>query len=436
MNIDAATILERKRDGGIHSRAEIETLVTGSVDQSIADYQLTAWLMAAYIRGLNLEETAWLTEAMAESGERLDLTGLPKPWVDKHSTGGVGDKTSLVVLPVLASCGLIMVKMSGRGLGITGGTIDKLESIPGFRTDLTCPEMVAQASRIGLALTGQTQSLAPADKVLYALRDATATVGSLPLIVSSILSKKLAGGAEMVFLDVKCGSGAFMADLDHAVELANALRNIGEALGLKIRIAITDMSQPLGSAVGNGLEVVEALEVLKGRRDGRFRELCVSLSAHVLEAALGLQQTEARERAESSLATGKAFAKANEWLVSQGAPKGFADQPEQFLSRSPVTKEVRWHGLDGFVSRWDAKTVGECALMLGAGRRRKSEVIDHSVGVESFIEIGSKLSGEGLVAKVHAKTDADARTAEEMLLTAIEVGPEPIPLPPLIYETL
>ncbi|MCG9894215.1 MAG: thymidine phosphorylase, partial [Fimbriimonadaceae bacterium] len=268
-------IIAAKRDRRVHSAGEIQAVIRGATDGSWTDDQLAAWLMAAFLNGLNPAETAELTKAMAESGERLDLTGLPQPWVDKHSTGGVGDKTTLVLLPLLASCGLTMVKMSGRGLGKTGGTIDKLESIPGFRTDLSPAEMIAQARMVGCALTGQTPKLAPADGRLYALRGATATVESIPLIVASILSKKMAGGAEVVVLDVKCGRGAFMTELPRARELKAELENVGREAGLKVRALVTDMDQPLGRAAGNALEVKEAIRVLKGEESGRFTELCL-----------------------------------------------------------------------------------------------------------------------------------------------------------------
>ena len=243
---DTLTVISTKRDGGVLGRDEIEHIVAGATDGSIPDYQLSAFLMAAFIQGLNAQETADLTSAMAGSGERLDLSSLPRPWVDKHSTGGIGDKTTLVTLPILRACGLTVVKMSGRGLGITGGTIDKLESVPGFRTDLSPEEMVAQASKIGIALTGQTPKLAPADKKLYSLRNSTSTVASIPLIVASILSKKIAGGAETIVLDVKCGSGAFMRDLSEATSLADALEATAKLLGVRCIARITDMEQPLG----------------------------------------------------------------------------------------------------------------------------------------------------------------------------------------------
>lgn len=291
-------IIAAKRDGLKHTKPELEWLAKAAACGEVPDYQLSAWLMAAYLHPLDSEETAWLTLSMAGTGERLDLTGLPKPWVDKHSTGGVGDKTTIVLLPLLAACGLTMVKMSGRGLGITGGTVDKLLSVPGFRMDLTPEELKAQAKRIGLAITGLTPNLAPADKVLYALRDATATVDSIPLIVSSILSKKIAGGAETVVLDVKAGSGAFMKTVPEARKLASALSDTAAIAGLKTRLAITDMSQPLGRTVGNSLEVEEAGAVLTGNEPSRFAELCLDLAALTL-VAVGVEPGMDRARAKA-----------------------------------------------------------------------------------------------------------------------------------------
>ncbi|RYG20005.1 thymidine phosphorylase, partial [bacterium] len=329
-------IIARRRDGQRHSEAELRELANAAAVGSVPDYQIAAWLMAAYLNPLDEEQTAWLTLAMADSGQRLDLTSLPKPWVDKHSTGGVGDKTTLVLLPLLAACGLTMVKMSGRGLGITGGTLDKLSSVEGLRLDLTPERLIEVAREVGFALGGQTAQLAPADGVLYSLRDATGTVASMPLIVSSILSKKIAGGAETIVLDVKCGSGGFMRTLDEARELARWLRTIGERCGLRVRCAITDMSTPLGAAVGNALEVREAWDVLSGVPLSepviRFRELCLDL------AGLALETSEAgdRAKAEEALTSGKAAQKFEAWLRAQGATSGV-----EALPSAPVVRTVR-----------------------------------------------------------------------------------------------
>lgn len=453
--MNTQTVLAHRRDAVPHTREEIEFLVRGATDGSIADYQLSAWLMAAVLNPLGPQETAWLTMAMARSGQTLDLVGLPKPWVDKHSTGGVGDKTSLVLLPLLASCGLTVVKMSGRGLGITGGTVDKLSSVPGFRIDLSPSDMVAQAARIGIALTGQTPDLAPADKVLYALRDATETVESLPLIVSSILSKKLAGGAEIVVLDVKCGSGAFMKTREAANDLAAALRETAALCGLKVRTAISDMDQPLGRMIGNAMEVREALAVLseaswdasavrseetllrlqgESRPSPRFRDLCLDLAALTLAAA-GLAPDEAAglEKAEHALKSGAALAKAREWFAAQGAGPDAVDHPER-LPVAPVHATYTAQE-DGYVVRIDARIVGETVISLGGGRRRKEDQIDPSVGIELHCEVGSHLAAGDRLFTVHAASEASAKQAREALLAAIALSPDAVPSTPALLES-
>jgi pyrimidine-nucleoside phosphorylase len=411
--------IDAKRDGRENSEAELRSLASGAADGSIPDYQLAAWLMAAYLNGLSPRETADLTLAMAASGERLDLTGLPKPWVDKHSTGGVGDKTTLVVLPILAACGLTMVKMSGRGLGITGGTIDKLDSVEGFRTDLSPEEMKGQAARIGLALTGQTPRLAPADKALYALRDVTGTVASVPLITASILSKKIAGGAETVVLDVKCGSGAFMRTLNEAQALAASLVSVGELAGLAVRSVVTDMDQPLGRCVGNALEVREAWETLApggeyGPATARFRELCLQLAGIALEAVGKGGLAEAVDALES----GAAFAKATEWFVDQGA------DPAAILAagwqQAPARADVKANR-PGWIARVDARQIGEAAVSLGAGRRTKADEIDPRVGIECLAPVGSGVAAGQAVLRVHARDDQSAQRAALDLTRAVEV---------------
>ncbi len=415
--MDIQAFIATRRDGGRHPSADLNTFAKGAADGSIPDYQLAAWLMAAYLRPLNEQETAWLTEAMADSGERLDLSGLPKPWVDKHSTGGVGDKTSIVLLPLLASCGLTVVKMSGRGLGITGGTVDKLGSIPGFRLDLSPEEMKAQAKRIGIALTGQTPDLAPADKVLYALRDVTSTVSSVPLIVSSILSKKLAGGAETIVLDVKCGAGAFMRDLEAAQTLAAALKRTAELCGLNIRIAITDMDQPLGSAVGNALEVREALEVLQGK-PSRFASLCIRLAGLTLAAAGLAPDRDAGERvAAEAIASGKAKAKAAEWFAAQGATVDVFAHPTA-LPSAKIKVDVLAPSVSGWVSGINAEAVGHAVVHLGGGRLKKSDDVEPSVGLELHVEVGSQVQPRDLLMTIHARSLDEAKSAELSLKDA------------------
>jgi len=414
--MDAVTVISHRRDGLVQSAAELEAVAEAAAHGTWTDDQLAAWLMAAYLRPLTLDETADLTLAMAASGERLDLSGLSKPWLDKHSTGGVGDKTTLVLMPLLASFGLTMVKMSGRGLGITGGTIDKLESVPGFRIDLTPAEMVAQASRIGLALTGQTPRLAPADGKLYALRDVTATVGSIPLITSSILSKKIAGGAETVVIDVKCGSGAFMKDLPSATELARWLTEVGHRAGLKVATHVTDMDQPLGRCAGNALEVKEALTVLAGREQGRFTKLCVHLAVSAL-AEVGRPASEADVR--QALTGGPALAKAKEWFAAQGADISVFESEN--WGTAPRVHEVSWPGEPGWVKRVDAGQVGRAVVHLGGGREKKTDTIDPSVGIETLVAVGDKVEPGQALFRVHA-----AGQEVPDLLSAVQVVTEQI----------
>ncbi|HEY3780170.1 MAG TPA: thymidine phosphorylase [Fimbriimonadaceae bacterium] len=426
-------VIANRRDGKGNTQEELTFLAKGAAKGTIPDYQLAAWLMAAYLKPLNEDETAWLTKAMAESGETLDLTGLPKPWIDKHSTGGVGDKTSIVLLPLLASCGLTIIKMSGRGLGITGGTVDKLESVPGFRMDLSPEELKTQAAAIGLAITGQTPNLAPADKALYALRDVTATVDSMPLIVSSILSKKIAGGAERVMLDVKCGSGGFMTDLAKAETLAKSMIETGKRLNLPVNVAITDMSQPLGRAVGNLLEVKEAVWVLKGGKN-RFADLCVELAAHTLVAADRAKDMPTAEMiVETALREGRALHKAKEWFAAQGATVDVFATLDH-LKVAPVQESVKSNQGKGFIERVDARTVGEVVLALGGGREKKTDVIDPTVGVECLKQIGDSVEEGEEVFIVHAATKAAAEAAKEKLLTGIAVSTSKVEAPPLIIE--
>lgn len=430
--MNALDIIAARRDGRVHTEEEIRFFVEGVTAGTIPDYQIAAWLMAAVLRPLGERETAWLTQAMAASGERLDLTGLPKPWLDKHSTGGVGDKTTLVLLPLLASCGLAMAKMSGRGLGITGGTVDKLESVPGFRMDLTPEELKAQAERIGIAITGQTPRLAPADGKLYALRDVTGTVASVPLIVSSILSKKLAGGAETVVIDVKCGSGAFMADLPSARALAASLRETGRLCGLDVRTEITDMSQPLGIAVGNALEVREAIHILRGRGPKRFRELCLLLAGEALVAGDKAPDREAGQAmAEQALDGGAAYRKAEEWFSAQsGIPS--LDEVEAALPTAPIMREVVYEGPPGWVGEVDALHVGRAVLDLGGGRREKGQVIDPAVGVECLVAVGDPIESGRPVFRIHAGDDAVADVARDTLVAALAVSGTPVAPRPLL----
>lgn len=422
-------LIAAKRDRQKHTREELDFLARCAADpkaNDVEDYQLSAWLMAAYLNGLDIDETADLTQAMAASGDSLNLEGLPHPWVDKHSTGGVGDKTTLVLLPLLAACGLTGVKMSGKGLGITGGTIDKLASIPGFRTDLSPADMIAQAGRIGLALTGQTPRLAPADGTLYALRDTTETIASMPLIVASILSKKLAGGAEVLGLDVKCGSGAFMKNLGDATVLAEMLVEVATRCGLPTHATITDMDQPLGVAVGNALEVREAWATLQpDAPNTRFRELCVYLAAETL-VAVGWSKAinDGIATADARLQDGSALDKARMWIEAQG---GVFD-PDA-LPTAPAIQEVTAPST-GYVARVDARIIGQTVVDLGGGRQRKDDVINPAVGIEVLVQVGDAVTQGQPVFRVHS-----AMSVSPTLASALEISEEPVEPRSLILAT-
>lgn len=422
--MDFRTLIDARRWNKPHSANELRYLAEQAAlpadcpDRSVPDYQLSAWLMAAVLNPLSVEETADFTVAMAESGERLNLDGIPKPWVDKHSTGGVGDKTTLVLLPLLASCGLTMVKMSGRGLGITGGTIDKLESIPGFRTNLTPEELLDQAKRIGIALTGQTPRLAPADKTLYDLRDATATVASIPLIASSILSKKIAGGAETIVIDLKCGAGAFMKTREAARELAEFMLAVAQKCCLNLRIAISDMDNLLGSTAGNALEVEEAISVLSGRSRGRF----AALASELAELALASVGRAATARMEITAAlNGAALEKATEWIEAQGGvaqslfDRGTLGYPAPVVIPHVNDGPTRW------IKRIDPLVIGEAVVTLGGGRQRKGDTIDHRVGIDFRPhEVGNRVEAGDEVFRVHAGSDTEASTTRDRVAAAIE----------------
>lgn len=414
-------VIATKRDGKRHNQEELRFVAQAAAGKiEVADYQLSAWLMAVYLQGLDQEETLWLTLAMADSGTRLDLSSLPKPWLDKHSTGGVGDKTTLVVLPILAACGITTVKMSGRGLGITGGTIDKLESIPGFRTDLSIDELLAQASQIGFAVTGQSADLAPADKTLYALRDTTATVGSMPLIVSSILSKKIAAGADHLVLDVKCGSGAFMPDLESARKLATKLKATAEAAGMKTSIAITDMSQPLGRAVGNGIEVLEADAVLQGEQS-RFSDLCCELAGEAL-ALTGLRAgADGIQMAREVIESGQAYDRWRQFVLAQGGPDLEKSPLGAVVKLAPMVQEITWDGVEGWVQRVDARTVGEQVAAMGGGRRFKGDEIDHSVGIEVLVEVGDPVTKGQSIFRTYGKLASAAPLTQAVVVSRTEI---------------
>lgn len=422
-------VIARRRDGLASAPGDLAVVAQGAADGSVPDYQLAAWLMAAYLNPLTTQETAELTLAMAQSGEVLDRTGLPHPWFDKHSTGGVGDKTTIALLPILVACGMTVVKMSGRGLGMTGGTIDKLEAVPGFRTDLEPEAMLDLARRTGLALSGQTPRLAPADKALYALRDVTGTVANVPLITASILSKKIAAGAECVVLDVKCGSGAFMSDLGAAQTLRQSLVQTGEAAGLRVVARVTDMDQPLGAAVGNALEVKEAIRVVQGAdlspTEARFRDLLLEFARDSLAVA-GIDADPA-----AAIASGQAADVMRRWFAEQGGDTSVFDNEDWAVA--PVRRTLVAERA-GTVAQVSAHGVGHAVLNLGAGRRTKADQIDPRVGAEVHVAVGTPVAaGEPLVT-IHAAGEADADAAESLLRGAIRVSDAGVTPRPLFLD--
>jgi pyrimidine-nucleoside phosphorylase len=430
--IHVAELIQRKRDGGELADEEIAELVDGYGRGEIPDYQLAAFCMAVFFRGLTPRETFALCDAMVQSGERLDLaSAIGRKVVDKHSTGGVGDKASLAIGPLVAACGVPFGKMSGRGLGHTGGTLDKLEAIPGFRVELSDDEFVEQVREIGVAIIGQTANLVPADKGLYALRDVTATVDQVSLIAASIMSKKIAAGAQAVVLDVKVGDGAFMKTLDAARELAEAMRGLGERAGLEVVCELTDMDQPLGAAVGNALEVREAIATLRGEGPPDFTELVLESTGHLLALSdLGVDHDEGRRRAEAAIADGAAVASYERWIRAQGG-----DPDEASLPPAPVVREVEAES-GGFVGALSAVRVGLAALHLGAGRQAKGDEIDHSVGVVCRAKRGDEVGAGDVLAEIHARDDASAATAAAEVAAAYELADEPPRPRPIVLETI
>jgi pyrimidine-nucleoside phosphorylase len=430
--IRAADLIERKRSGEELSDEEISELVLGFTRGDVPDYQMSAWCMAVYFKGLSGRETHALTDAMIRSGDTLDLgTALGRKVVDKHSTGGVGDKTSLAVGPVVAACGVPFGKMSGRGLGHTGGTLDKLESIPGFRVELSLEAFVEQVRTIGLAIVGQTGDLVPADKKLYALRDVTATVDIVPLIASSIMSKKLAAGAEAIVLDVKVGDGAFMKTLDDARILADQMVDLGRQAGRTVVCLLTDMDQPLGAAVGNALEVREAVETISGEGPPDFTELVLDASARLLALSdLGIDLDEGRARAEQALADGSARTAYERWIQAQGG-----DPDPDVLPRAPVASEVR-APRDGVVTKLAALPVGIASLELGGGRRTKDEEVDHAVGVICSAKRGQTVAAGQVLADVHARDEESAARAVEAVAAAYEIGDDAPPVHGILLDVV
>jgi pyrimidine-nucleoside phosphorylase len=431
----AVDIIRAKRDGSALTRDQITWMVRGASDGSVPPYQLSAWLMAVWLRGMSPEETAWLTDAMVRSGVRVDLSGVPGVKVDKHSTGGVGDKTSLIIAPVVAALGVPVPMMSGRGLGHTGGTLDKLESIRGFRTRLTLDEYRQQVADLGCALIGQTDEVAPADRTLYALRDVTATVESLPLICASILSKKIAEGIDALVLDVKTGSGAFMVREDDARALADALVGLAERSGLRVAALLTQMDVPLGRMVGNALEVRECVEVLRGGGPADLVDLSVELAALMLWLGKGrASMPEARDAVRGALADGSGLAMFRRIVERQGGDVAMIDDPAT-LPQAPVRADVLAPRA-GYVARYDAGMVGRAAVQLGAGRARAEDAVDPGVGFELLAVPGDHVAAGAPIIRIHANSAADADLAREAVGAALSMSDTPPPPRPLILDRL
>ncbi len=427
----AVDIIIRKRDGYTLTAEEIDFFIQGLVQGTIPDYQVSAWLMAVLLNGMSHRETVDLTMAMVRSGEQMDLSDIADFVADKHSTGGVGDKTTLVVAPLVAAAGVAVGKMSGRGLGFTGGTLDKLESIPGFRTDLSVEEFRAQLRRVGIVVTGQTAELAPADGKLYALRDVTGTVDSLPLIASSIMSKKIAAGANGIVLDVKVGDGAFMKTQEDALALAQLMVEIGQGVGRRVRAAISDMHQPLGYAVGNALELIEAIDTLHGGGPTDFRRHCLVIAGQMLLlAGRAADEEEAQAMLEGLLDGGQAWAKFREWIAAQGGSVEHVDNPA-LLPAAPLTRQVL-APRSGYIARLNAREVGLTSMLLGGGRSKKGEPVDHGVGIVLQAKIGDRVEKGQPLFTIHANDQAQLDEARHRLLAAYAWSEEPVTPPPLI----
>ena len=413
-------IISHKKYGGELSKEEIEYVIQGYTKGEIPDYQMSALLMAIYFQGMTYEETSMLTLAMADSGDRLNLSGIHGINVDKHSTGGVGDKTTLILAPMVAACGGKVAKMSGRGLGNTGGTIDKLESIPGFRTALSEEEFICNVNELGIALTGQTGNLAPADKKIYALRDVTAIVDSIPLIASSIMSKKIASGADAIVLDVKVGNGAFMKNIEDAKKLAQEMVMIGKSVGRNTIAVISDMNEPLGLAVGNALEVKEAVETLKGDEPWDVVELCLELGAQMLIASdITDDKDEAVHMLRRTIEDGSAYAKFLEFVKRQGGDISVFDDLSEWIKTEYVV-DVQSEK-EGYVHQIQSEMIGEAAMILGGGRKSKGDTIDHSVGVVLEKKVADKVSKGETLAHIYANDIDKIAEAQELISGAYDI---------------
>jgi pyrimidine-nucleoside phosphorylase len=426
-------LIERKRDGHEHTAAEIALIVDGYTVGDVPDYQMSAWLMAALLRGLSAEETVAMTEAMVRSGDVIDLSAIPGVKVDKHSTGGVADTTTLVLAPLVSACGVPVAKMSGRGLGHTGGTLDKLEAIPGFRVELTPEEFVAQVHRIGIAVVAQSPRIDPADRKIYALRDVTGTVPSIPLIVGSIISKKIAGGADAIVLDVKVGSGAFMKTEADARQLAHELIAVGAALGRRVECLMSDMDQPLGMAVGNSLEVAEAIQTLRGEGPEALTELCMMFGARMLMLGeRAADETEARLLLAEAVSSGCALERFREWVAAQGGDPRVADDLS-LLPRARVSREIRALQ-SGYLARFDAEGVGRAGMVVGAGREHVGDAIDPGAGLVLAARVGDQVARGDVLCTMYAAEESLLDAGEERFRRSVHFALDPVAAPPLLHE--
>lgn len=428
-------IIYKKRIGEELSDEEIRFALNGFTEGTIPDYQMSALAMAILFKGMTDREIATLTDTMAKSGDTVDLSEFGTLSVDKHSTGGVGDKTSLIVAPIVASCGAKIAKMSGRGLGHTGGTVDKLESIKGLRIELTAEEFFEQTRKVGVAVIGQTGNMTPADKKLYALRDVTATVDSIPLIVSSIMSKKLAAGAHSIVLDVKVGSGAFMPDIESATELAQKMVDIGKACGRNMAALITNMDLPLGNAVGNSLEVIEAISLLKGdNAEPDLKEICLGLSSTIIELCYGISHDEAYAKVLDALESGKAYAKFKEWIACQGGDVTWVDNTELF-PKAKYSLEVKSEH-DGWISHMETAEIGKTSSCLGAGRITKTDIIDFDAGIIIAKKTGDKVCKGDILCTLYTNNEQSLKAAVDMYKSALSFSDTPVDKPLMIFKKI
>ncbi|WP_374019996.1 pyrimidine-nucleoside phosphorylase [Paenibacillus thiaminolyticus] len=428
----AVDIIHKKREGHELTAEEIRFLIQGYSSGEVPDYQIAAWAMAVFFQGMTASETASLTLEMARSGDQIDLSSISGIKVDKHSTGGVGDKTSLILAPLVAAAGVPVAKMSGRGLGHTGGTIDKLESIPGFQVELEREQFFKQVNDIGVSLIGQTGNITPADKKLYALRDVTATVESIPLIASSVMSKKIAAGADAIVLDVKTGSGAFMKTLDDSIALAQAMVDIGTDTGRQTIAVISDMDQPLGHLIGNSLEVEEAIQTLRGEGPSDLHRLCIVLGAHMLVlGGVAHDAAEAESRLEQLITDGSALGKLKELIAAQGGDASVVDQPER-LPHARERFEVKAEA-GGTVAAIQAEEIGIAAMLLGAGRETKDSVIDLSVGIDLRAKVGDTVNAGDVLAVLHVNDASRLLEASRKIIQAYQITSEARLAAPLVY---